>query len=350
MSVKGIQITTRILITSTIVLGLILASTIHPFDVSPAVAQTTQPLKVALLTDALFSDGGWGSAAYNASQALKNKYGLELTTVESVAIPDIESTLRDFAESGNNLIIAHGFEWSDPAVRVSQDYPDTRFVVFTGLGSSENVASIFPMQQEGSFLLGALAAMMSKTGTIGYVGGQAYPNIVNIFEGFKQGAKHINPNITVTGTYINDFDNPAKGKEAGLSLISNGADFLVHVADLSGQGVIQAAKEKGIFAFGVVADQNKLAPNTVLTSFVLDIEKAFDQSIKMVQAGNFTGQVFKPGLETAKGAPGDGIVYLASFHALEDKVPADVKARLTQLTQDIINGKISVPERHEPTK
>ena len=103
----------------------------------------TEPLKVALLTDALFSDGGWGSAAYNASQALKNKYGLELTTVESVAIPDIESTLRDFAESGNNLIIAHGFEWSDPAVRVSQDYPDTRFVVFTGLGSSGECSSLY---------------------------------------------------------------------------------------------------------------------------------------------------------------------------------------------------------------
>jgi basic membrane protein A and related proteins len=349
MSIKSEKIAIRVLISSMIALGLILASAIHTFQFSPAVAQTNQPLKMALLTDALFSDGGWGSAAYNASQALKEKYGLELTTVESVAIPDIETTLRDFAEAGNNLIIAHGFEWSDPAVRVSKDYPDTKFVVFTGLDKSENVASIFPMQQEGSFLLGALAAMMSKTGTIGYVGGQAYPNIVNIFEGYKQGAKHVNPNIKVIGTYINDFDNPAKGKEAGLSLISNGADFLVHVADLSGQGVVQAANEKGKYAFGVVADQNKLAPNTVLTSFVLDIEKAFDQAIKMVQGGNFTGKVFKPGLETSKGAPGDGIVYLASFHSLEDKVPADVKARLKQLTQDIIDGKISVPERHEPT-
>lgn len=350
MIVNGKEATTRILISLLIAIGLVIASSIYPFQISHTNAQPTQPLKVALLTDALFSDGGWGSAAFNASQALKSKYGLELTTVESVAIPDIEATLRDFAESGNNLILAHGFEWSDPAVRVSQDYPDTKFVVFTGLGSSENVASIFPMQQEGSFLLGALAAIMSKTGTIGYVGGQAYPNIVNIFEGFKQGAKHVNPNITVIGTYINDFDNPAKGKEAGLSLISNGADLLIHVADLSGQGVIQAAKEKGKYAFGVVADQNKLAPETVLTSFVLDIEKAFDQAIKMVQADNFIGKVFKPGLETAKGASGDGIVYIASFHSLDDKVPADVKAKLGQLTQDVINGKISVPERHEPTK
>ena len=348
MSVNGIQMTTRILITSTIVLGLILASTIHPFDVSPAVAQTTQPLKVALLTDALFSDGGWGSAAYNASQALKNKYGLELTTVESVAIPDIESTLRDFAESGNNLIIAHGFEWGEPAIKVGKDYPNTKFVVFTGLAKSTNVASIFPMQQEGSFLLGALAGMMSKTGVIGYVGGDVtYPNLVNIFEGYKQGAKLMNPNVKVLVTYLDDFDNPAKGKEAAISQINAGADFLLHVADTSGHGVIEAAKEKGIYAFGAVSDQNKLAPDTVLTSFVLDVDKAYDQAVKMVQAGNFTGEIFKPGLEIGKGAVGDGIVYLAPFHSLENKVPKGVKARLNQLTQDIINEKMIVSERYK---
>ena len=144
------------------------------------------PLKVALLTDALFSDGGWGATAYNASQTLKEKYGLELTTVENVAIPDIEPTLRDFADQGNNLIIAHGFEWGDPALRVGADYPDTKFVVFTGLTNGSNVASVFPMEQEGAFGLGALAAMMSKTGTIGFVGGQAYPNIINIFEGYNR--------------------------------------------------------------------------------------------------------------------------------------------------------------------
>ena len=105
------------------------------------------PLKVALLTDALFSDGGWAATAYNASQALKEKYGLELTTVENVAIPDIEPTLREFADQGNNLIIAHGFEWGDPALRVGADYPDTKFVVFTGLTNGSNVASVFPMQR-----------------------------------------------------------------------------------------------------------------------------------------------------------------------------------------------------------
>jgi basic membrane protein A and related proteins len=302
-------------------------------------------LKIALLTDALFSDAGWGAFAYNAAQAIKTKYGHELDFKDNVAIPDIEVTLRDYAHEGYDLIIAHGFEWGEPAVKVGKDYPNTKFVVFTGLAKSTNVASIFPMQQEGSFLLGALAGMMSKTGVIGYVGGDVtYPNLVNIFEGYKQGAKLMNPNVKVLVSYLDDFDNPAKGKEVALSQINSGADFLLHVADTSGQGVIEAAKEKGIYAFGAVSDQNKLAPDTVLTSFVLDVDKAYDQAVKMVQAGNFTGEIFKPGLEVGKGAAGNGIVYLAPFHGLENKVPEDVKVKLNQLTQDILNEKIIVSE------
>jgi basic membrane protein A and related proteins len=304
-------------------------------------------LKIALLTDALFSDAGWGAFAYNAAQAIKTKYGHEFEFKDNVAIPDIEATLRDYADKGYDLIIAHGFEWGEPAIKVGKDYPNTKFVVFTGLAKSTNVASIFPMQQEGSFLLGALAGMMSKTGVIGYVGGDVtYPNIVNIFEGYKQGAKLMNPDVKVLVTYLDDFDNPAKGKEAAISQINAGADFLLHVADTSGQGVIEAAKEKGIYAFGAVSDQNKLAPETVLTSFVLDVDKAYDQAVKMVQAGNFKGEIFKPGLEIGKGNVGDGIVYLAPFYGLENKVPEDVKVRLNQLTHDIINKKIIVPERY----
>ena len=121
---------------------------------------------------------------------------------------------------------------------------------------------------------------------------------------------------------------------------------MLHVADTSGHGVIQAAKENGVYAFGAISDQNKLAPNTVLTSFVLDVEKAFDRAVKMVQTGNFSGQIFKPGLEAGKGALGDGIVYLAPFHGLEDKVPEEVKVKLEELKQGIINGTIIVPERY----
>ena len=312
----------------------------------PSHTLDTKKLKIVLLTDALFSDAGWGAFGYNAAQELNNKYGYNIDFKDNVAIPDIENTLRKYSDSGYDLIIAQGFEWGAPAVKVGKDYPNTKFVVFTGLGNSSNVASIFPMQQEATYLLGALAGMMTKTGIIGFVGGEKYPNLIDIYEGYKQGAQDINPHIKVLATYLDDWDNATKGKIAAISQIEAGADLLLHVADTSGHGVIQAAKEKGIYAFGAVSDQNKLAPNTVLTSFVLDVEKAFDQAVKMVQAGNFSGEIFKPGLELDKGDAGDGIVYLAPFHNLENSVPDDVKLRLEQLKHQILNGKIVVPERY----
>src|SRR5215217_7755053 len=307
------------------VFAAILLSSIVLTGLQPTQAQTTgtNP-RIALVTDALFSDGGWGAAAYNAAKQLETNYGYEIAYAENIAIPEIETTLRQYSQDGYNLIIAHGFEWGDPAVRVGAEFPDTKYVVFTGLVNSTNVASIFPMQQEGSFLLGALAAMMSKTG-----------------------AKYINPNIRLVGTYLGDFDNPSAGKEAGLAQINSGADSLFHVADTSGHGVIEAAKERGLFAFGAVSDQNALAPDTVLTSFVLDIDKAFDQIVRTVVENRFEGKIYKPGLEVSKGAPGEGIVYFAPFHNLESRVPEDVKQRLNQTTQDIINGTIVVPEKYE---
>ena len=307
-------------------------------------------LKIALLTDGLFSDTGWGAFAYNAAHSLEIKYGYDIDFKENVAIPDIEIILREYANAGYDLIIAHGFEWGTPAIKVAKGYPHINFVIFTGLVKATNVASISPMQQEATYLLGALAAMMSKTNVIGFVGGEKYPNLINIYEGYKQGAHDINNNITVLATYLDDWDNPSKGKEAALSQIGDGADFLLQVADTSGLGVIEAAKEKKIFVFGAISDQYKLAPNTVLTSFVLDEEKAFDQAIKMIQNSNFTGTIFKPGLEPYKGAPGDGIVYLAPFYGLENKVPEDVKTKFNTLKEDVINKKIVIPERYDIAK
>ena len=119
----------------------------------------------------------------------------------------------------------------------------------------------------------------------------------------------------------------------------------MHVADTSGQGVIRAAKEKGIYAFGAVSDQNKLAPDTVLTSFVLDPEKAYDSVFKMIEMDNFTGTIFTPGLESTKNSTTeDGIIYVAPFYGFQNKIPAEIQAKLFQLTRDIMNKKIIIPE------
>lgn len=307
---------------------------------------TPKNLKIAFLTDGLFSDAGWGAFGYNAAQAIQEEYSYAVDVKENIPISKIEETLTDYAKAGYDLIISQGFEWGKPAIKVGKEYPNTKFVIFTGLVNSSNVASIYPMQQEGTYILGALAASMSKTGIIGFVGGEPYPNLINIYEGYKQGAFDINPKTKVLATYLYDWDNSTKGKEAALLQIQQGADVLLHVADTSGQGVIEAAKDKGIFAFGAISDQNKLAPYTILSSFVLDTEKVYDQVIKSVQYGNFSGKIYKPGLEYEKDAPGVGIVYLAPFYSLEDKVPEKVKEHLLYLKQDIINGKITVPEKY----
>src|SRR5215207_3992019 len=133
---------------------------------------TIQDSKIIFVTDGLFSDAGWGAFGYNAARAIENKYGYHMDFKENVAITDIESKLIEYAKDGYGLIIAHGYEWGKPAIKVSKNYPDTKFIIFTGLVNATNVASIFPMQHEGAYLLGALAAMMSKTGIIGFVGGE----------------------------------------------------------------------------------------------------------------------------------------------------------------------------------
>ncbi len=167
--------------TATVFVALILVSymTIAAAPFQMAHAQSSGTLRIALVTDALFSDGGWGATAFNAAKQLETKYGHQVAYAENIAIPDIESTLRQYSEDGYDLIIAHGFQWGDPAVKVGKEYPNTKYVVFTGLVNSENVASIFPMQQEGTFLLGALAAMMSKTNIIGYIGGDQLDNFLS---------------------------------------------------------------------------------------------------------------------------------------------------------------------------
>jgi basic membrane protein A and related proteins len=304
-------------------------------------------LRIAIITDANFSDRGWGESSLNAARYIEQKYNISIAAEDNIAIPDIEMTLRKYAGAGYDLIIAHGFQWGEPGLQVGRSYPQTKIVVFTGLVESKNVASIFPQQQEGSFLLGALAGMLTNTSVIGFVGGEEYPNVVNIFEGYKQGAKWANDNITVIETYLNDWDNPARGKEAATSIIRQGADFMFHVADSSGQGVIQAADENGIYALGAVQDQNHLAPDTVLSSFVVDVDKAYDGAVKMVMDGNFTGKIFRPGIEYQRGSDGQGIVYLAPFHGLASRVPERIQEQFNKLTNEILKDKIEVPERFE---
>ena len=160
---------------------------------------------------------------------------------------------------------------------------------------------------------------------------------------------YINPDVKVIISWTGDWDDPAKGREAANAQIAQGADVLFHTADTAGHGMIRAAQDKGLYAFGAVLDQWELAPDTVLSSFVLDIEKSFDMAYVMTNEGKFREEMIKPGIETGPGGPGDGIVYLAPFHELSDDVPQDVKNRLDAIITDIQSGRLVIPETYEFT-
>jgi hypothetical protein len=209
-----------------------------------------QKLRIALVTDALFSDGGWGATAYDAVKQLESKYGHEVSCADNISIPDIEPVLRARANDGYDLIIAHGFQWGDPAVKVGKDYPDTKFVVFTGLVGSANVASIFPMQQEGTFLLGALAGMMTKTNMIGYVGGDQLDPFISgdskIIWKYQSNAKYRRVVPSPKPVAIVD-------QHAIRSLIESG--FVVVACGGGGIPVVES-KEGGKFGVDAVIDKD----------------------------------------------------------------------------------------------
>lgn len=283
--------------------------------------------EVYFLTDARFSDLGWGHQGFLGAKAIN------ASTQDGIPIADIIHSLIVHAAKHPKMIISQGFQWGDPSLKISKSYPNVKFVVMTGLVQGPNVASIYPEQQQGSFILGALAAMLSKTHTIGFVGGQEYPNIVNIMDGYKQGAQYINPSIRVLENWTFDFNNITKGSQIANYEINQGADVLLHTADTSGQGVIYTANARGVTALGAVADQNH-----TLTSFVIDMKKAYSNAFNDVG-------IVKPGLETGQNATGPGIIYIAPFHGV---IPLPIQQKIQQLENDVITGKIVIPERSIP--
>ena len=310
---------------------------------APAAEATQAPAakhyKVALVLPGAISDQGYNAAAYKGLMDLKDKYGAEVAYSESVPIAEYEETFRDYSQKGYDIVIGHGFEFGDIIKKVAPDFPDTHYWCINCNVSGPNYASLLHQNQEGSFVAGYLAALMSKTGKVAGIAGVQFPVLVQQMEAFKQGALWANPKMQVTITYIGTNDDIAKGKEAALAQISAGNDVIFHIADAAGVGVIEACKEKGVYAIGFAWDQNQLAPKTVLTSTIISFEGMMDQAMDATIKGTFTMDVHKYGLST-------GVVQLADYHGL---VPDDIAAKVKEVRDKIEAGKLHVPVINDPT-
>jgi basic membrane protein A and related proteins len=305
--------------------------------VQPA-QNATQPAqrRVALLTFGTVADGGWNATAYEGLKALASKYNVKIALSDDVKIPDMEAAIRDYCSQGYDLVIAHSTPFGDPALKVAKDFPNCKITVTANAVSASNVASYYPIEVESHFLAGAVMALMSKTGKIGLVGGVELSNTVAKFNALEDGAKYINPNIQVFKSWVGSWDDPAKGKETALTQINQGADVIDHTCATSGLGVIEAASDKNVWVISDIVLNQNLAPKNMIASHTQNFAGMIEYFYKQVADGNFKGEAFRPGLAT-------GLEDLT----LSNNVPADVAAKIKDIKQQIIDGKIKVAEKFQ---
>ncbi|TDT68591.1 basic membrane protein A [Hypnocyclicus thermotrophus] len=281
-------------------------------------------------------DKSFNDAAYRGLQRAKEELGVDFKYVEPASPAEDEGYLREYAEAGYDLVIATGFLMRDAAEAVAKDFPETKFAIIDDVVDLPNTQSLLFKEDEGSFLVGALAAMMSKTGTIGFVGGMEVPLIKKFQRGYEMGAKYINPDIKIGVLYTsgpNPFNDPVRGKENTLALVKQGADVVYHAAGGTGAGVIAGAKDAGIYAIGVDSNQDGEAPGVVLTSMLKRVDVAVFEAVKALKEGTFKGGIKRFGVA-------ENGVGTTDFEFTKDIIGAEKIAKLEEIKQDIIAGKI----------
>ncbi|MCG8515007.1 MAG: BMP family ABC transporter substrate-binding protein [Halanaerobiales bacterium] len=234
-------------------------------------------IKVGMVTDiGGLGDQSFNDAAYRGLVMLQDKYGVEITVVESALMTDYVDNLSSLAEQGFDMVWAVGFLMQDALAEVAELYPETKFGLIDAVVDAPNVKSVTFEEQQGSFLVGLFAAQKTKVDKIGFIGGMDFPLIHKFEAGFRAGVKAVNPDAEIIIGYTGVFDDVLKGKELALTQFSQGADVIYHASGACGIGVIKAAQEKGpdYFAIGVDSPQAHLAPDSVLTSMLKRVDLA----------------------------------------------------------------------------
>lgn len=338
----------------TILVVVLLAIHVAFLFVRPAGARAG-PGGDAVDVGVVFDVGGRGDKSFNDGAYLggtraERELGARVRFIEPGDGSDREAGLRLLAAEGMDLVIGIGFIFTDDLTQLARDYPNTHFAgidfaVATDadgrpVAPPENLAALKFREEEGSFLVGALAALASKTKKVGFVGGMDSPLIEKFEAGYRAGVKHVCPSCVVpvgyAGVTPEAFRNPGKGKELALSQYGQGADVIYHASGSTGLGVFEAARVTGKLAIGVDADQYAEAPGHVLTSMVKGVDAAVFDAIKLVREGRFKGGIYQLGLREN----GVGYVYDANNRAL---LSDEIRARVEELRQEIIAGTIRVP-------
>lgn len=306
---------------------------------APKTAAGETPLKIGIV----FDRGGRGDKSFNDSawrgvERARAELGIQDFPIESKSDADYETNLAALADQGMDLVIAVGINMRNALERVAPQYPNVRFAIVDAPVDMPNVRSLLFAEEEGSFLAGYAAALASRTGRVGFVGGMQIPLIEKFFAGFAAGARTANPNIVVLPEkYTGSWDNIDVGKVSANVLFNSNADVVYHAAGRAGIGVINAAKEQRRLAIGVDSNQDDLEPGFVLTSMIKRVDEAVFQTIKDLKEGNFTAGAKMYNLAA-------GGVGLTDFVHTKDRIGGEEGlARIQAIAERIKSGEISVP-------
>jgi basic membrane protein A and related proteins len=289
-------------------------------------------------------DKSFNDAAYIGLMRAQRELGVEVSFLEPAGSEDREAGLRLFAARGLDLVVAVGFIFSSDVDAVAKEYPSVHFACIDYAppsgGPPPNVAGLVFREEEGSFLVGAAAGLLTQTHHVGFVGGMVTPLIRKFEAGYAAGVEATCPACIVHSAYAgatpDAFKDPAKGKAIAVGEIASGADVLYHASGATGHGVFEAAHDAHVFAIGVDADQYAEMPGTVVTSMVKRMDVTVFDTIRDVVAGRFSSGMHAYGLA-------EGAVDWVHEGAHADGVPRNVVARVEELRSQIVAGAIHVP-------
>ena len=284
-------------------------------------------------------DKSFNQGVYDGVERFKEEAGIDYREFEVTNETQREQALRRMAQRGANPIIGVGFAQAAPMETVATEFPDTQFTLIDGVVELPNVQSIVFKEQEGSFLVGILAAMASESEMVGFVGGMDIPLIRRFACGYEQGAKHADAKVDViqnmTGTTPAAWNDPGRGSELAKGQFDRGVDVIYAAAGGTGVGVYQAAKDADKLAIGVDSNQNYLQPGTMLTSMLKRVDVAAYNALKGAQEGTW-----EPGLQVL-GLAEDGVGWALDENN-EALITADMQAAVEAAKASIVSGEIEV--------
>jgi len=300
-----------------------------------------QGFKVALLTPGTENDGSWGQAVSDGTKEYAAKYGAEVTIADNLDDPaQYQQQGNSFASAGFELIINANGAAAAVTQKLAEQYPDVKFgqIAAELEPLPDNVSTATPIFQNGTFVAGYLAGLMTETDVVGTIGGFDFPVLTSEMEGFALGARYANPDVRVLRTYINSWTDTGKAKAAAAAQQAQKADIIFSATDQATQGIFQVAQQGGSLKYVIPQyfDKSSQAPDVVLTSVLYNLQGTAGRFIDMFAQDKWVAENAALGLDF-------GVGKLAPYGQLSDQVPDDVKQKVEDIAEQVESGEVEVP-------